>query len=65
MTPDEHQKWISTCSLKELVDSCIWQSVMEATAHCGWTDKARESLVANVQEHVRWAIETKLPESKK
>lgn len=56
----EAQEWKEKATLQELVDSCIWQSVMEYTAHTGWTDKAREGLVKQVQKHVRWAIEEKL-----
>ena len=33
----------------------IWETVMEGTAHCGWTDRAREGLVQSVQDAVLWA----------
>lgn len=33
----------------------IWETVMEGTAHCGWTDRAREGLVKSVQDAVLWA----------
>lgn len=59
MTPQEHHEWLNTCTMQELVDSCIWQTVMEGTAFCGWTDRARDGLVKSVQDSVRWAIEQK------
>lgn len=46
-------------SLNELIDAVIWETVMEGTAHCGWTDRARGGLVKHIQENVRWALEFK------
>lgn len=60
MSPEEHAKWLKNATLNELVDSTIWQSIMAFTAHCGWTDNARNNLVKIVQEDVRWAIDQKL-----
>lgn len=48
-------------TVRELVDAQIWSSVMEATAWCGWTDRARDGLVKNVQESVQWALDQHLP----
>lgn len=59
MTPEEMQKFLKTSNLKELCESVIWTSVMEGTAHCGWTDNARNGLVKSVQESVAWAIDTR------
>jgi hypothetical protein len=41
---------------EQLVMANIWSAVMEGTAWCGWTDRARESLVQSVQDSVRWAM---------
>ena len=60
MTPKEHAEWLNNATLDELVDSVIWTSIMEFTAHCGWTDKARLGLVEHVREDVRWVINQKL-----
>lgn len=65
MTPEELKDHIKNVTLQELVDTCIWQSVMEGTAWCGWTDRAREGLIKSVQENVRWAIEQKLGDQTK
>lgn len=51
--------WAEQATLQELVNKVIWESVMGGTAHCGWTDNARDMLVKNVQDSVRWAIEKK------
>ncbi|CAB4149782.1 hypothetical protein UFOVP558_31 [uncultured Caudovirales phage] len=61
MDPIEFKKWMDESTLEELVKSCIWQSVMEGTAHCGWTDRAREGLVESVNDSVIWALRQKLP----
>lgn len=50
-------------SLRALVDSAIWSSVMECTAFCGWTERAREGLVKAVQANVKWALDQHLPET--
>lgn len=63
-TPEDVMDWIEKASLEELCASVVWFSVMEGTAHCGWTDHARENLVRHVQEQVRWAIERKRKETK-
>lgn len=60
MSPQERAEWIEKATLQELVDSAIWSAVMEGTAWCGWTDRAREGLVKQVQESVKWAIDKKL-----
>jgi hypothetical protein len=41
---------------QDLVKTAIWQAVMEGTAFCGWTDRAREVLVESVQDSVLWAL---------
>lgn len=56
---DDFHEWLKNCSLEDLCDKVIWESVMENTAHCGWTDRARDGLVKSVQESVKWAIEKK------
>lgn len=43
-------------SLVEKCNSAIWGAVMEGTAWCGWTDRAREGLVESVQSAVAFAI---------
>lgn len=55
----DHQERIKNMSVEELVNTVIWESVMENTAHCGWTINAREGLVRQVQDSVKWALETK------
>jgi hypothetical protein len=61
--PDE-PAW-KQMTLRELVDSQIWVSVMEYTAGTGWTDRARDGLVKNVQESVQWALDQHLPKENK
>lgn len=41
---------------EDLLMRIVWQSIMEHTAHCGWTLRARESLVEHTQENVKWAL---------
>ena len=53
-------EWLQKATLQELVDQVIWESLMEGTAHCGWTDRARNGLVRNCQDSVRWATSQKL-----
>jgi hypothetical protein len=65
MNPNRAYEWLQKASLQEVVDQVIWEQVMEGTAHCGWTDRAREGLVKSVQESVRWAIAQKLPQPEK
>ena len=60
MTPTEMQERIKKMTLQELVNHCIWESIMAGTAWCGWTQRAREGLVKSTQENVSWAIEQKL-----
>lgn len=59
MTPQERAEWLKKATLKELVQRCLWQSIMEGTAHSGWTDRAREGLFKNCWKHVEWAIDEK------
>lgn len=59
MTPIEMEAWIEKATLEELVMNAIWTSVMEGTAHCGWTDRARDGFVNNVQERIKWCFERK------
>jgi len=58
--PDQAHEWLQKATLQELLDQVIWESVMGGTAHCGWTDRARDGLVKSVQESVQWAIKQKL-----
>lgn len=57
--PNSAYEWTKKATLQELVDQCIWESVITGTAYCGWTDNARDNLVKLVQENVRWAIAQK------
>lgn len=61
---DQEPAW-KKFTVRELVDSVIWSSVMESTAWCGWTDNARKGLVINVQQNVRWALDQHLDPSPK
>lgn len=61
MNPKEFNECIKSLPLKELIDHVIWESIMHATAGCGWTDRARHNLVEYVKESVRWAIDQKHP----
>lgn len=60
MNPNKAYEWMQKATMVELVEQCIWESIMSGTAHHGWTDNARENLVLSVQESVRWAIAQKL-----
>lgn len=60
MNPNEAREWIEKATVYELVNSVIWESIMYNTAHCGWTDKARDGLVKDVQDSVKWALDKKL-----
>lgn len=60
MSPQEHAEFLKKTTLKELVHSCLWQSIMEGTAHCGWTDRARDGLFESCWDHVQWAIDEKI-----
>ena len=65
MTPEEMLQKLKAMTLEELVMQVIWSSIMEGTAHCGWTDNARAGLVRNVQDSVKWAFDEKrTPEGK-
>lgn len=61
INPNKAYEWLQKATLAELVDKVIWESIMEGTAHCGWTDNARDGLVETTQEAVRWAIAQKQP----
>ena len=50
-----HKEW----SVERLVKQVIWESIMEGTAWCGWTDGARGGLVRETQHSVLWALEFK------
>lgn len=60
MKPNEVQFYIQDSSLKKLCADQIWNSIMENTAWCGWTEKARSNLVDAVVESVHWAIDQKI-----
>lgn len=51
----ERKSTIGSEKLK-LVMGSIWATVMEGTAWCGWTDRAREGLLKEVQDSVDWAL---------
>jgi hypothetical protein len=51
---------VENATLKELVNQVIWESVMENTAHQGWSNFSRDTFVKNVQDSVSWALEVKL-----
>jgi hypothetical protein len=59
MTPEEQHTWLENATLPQLVNTVIWEAIMEGTAHCGWTDRARDGLVKHVQESVQWAMDYK------
>lgn len=43
-------------TFEQLCHKVIWETLMEGTAHCGWTDMARKNLVENMQNSISWAI---------
>ena len=57
---EDYYEWLEKVTLEELCDKVIWESVMEGTAWCGWTDRARDGLVKSVQDSVKWAINKKI-----
>jgi hypothetical protein len=65
MNLKEYSEWLPKATLSELTDKVIMETILEATAWCGWTDKARESLVKETQNAVRWAIDMKSPKETK
>jgi hypothetical protein len=63
INPNKAYEWLQKATLEELVNKVIWESAMEGTAHCGWTDRARDNLVKNIQDSVKWAITQKSPDA--
>lgn len=59
-TPEQVQIWIKSSSVEELCKHVIWENIMEGTAHCGWSQRAREGLVKQTQDGVAWALKTKI-----
>lgn len=59
MTPDEHRKWYIEAPIEEVIKTVIWSTVMEGTAWCGWTDRAREGFVKSVQESVQHVFDSR------
>lgn len=58
-TPPPQHPIVQKASLIELLDQVVWESFMAGTAHCGWTDHARESLLKEIQSSVHWALDQK------
>lgn len=60
MTRNKLEEILKDVSLEALIERVIWESVMEGTAWCGWTDRARDGLVREVYDSVKWAIDQKM-----